>query len=96
MASKRTHYKTCPTCGASLDVGERCDCEYVQEKADRYGLSVRKRYDRALGEEVFEIVNRAGSVVGGSNDIMMLSRYIDKLGNMINPVRRVTARRAVL
>lgn len=24
---KRWDYRTCPNCGANLDVGERCDCE---------------------------------------------------------------------
>ena len=23
----RTDYKICPRCGASLDIGEKCDCE---------------------------------------------------------------------
>ena len=24
----RTDYKICPYCGASLDIGEKCDCEF--------------------------------------------------------------------
>ena len=27
MKRKRTDYKTCEYCGASLDVGEKCDCK---------------------------------------------------------------------
>lgn len=30
MQKTRSDYKICPFCGASLDVGERCDCR--QEK----------------------------------------------------------------
>ena len=30
MQKTRTDYKICPFCGASLDVGEACDC--LQEK----------------------------------------------------------------
>lgn len=27
----RTDYKKCPLCGASLDVGERCDCRDTEK-----------------------------------------------------------------
>lgn len=31
----RTDYKICPFCGASLDVGERCDCNERAEGSTR-------------------------------------------------------------
>lgn len=27
---ERSDYKICPLCGASLDIGERCDCEKTE------------------------------------------------------------------
>lgn len=30
---KRWDYRTCPNCGANLDVGERCDCEQAASEA---------------------------------------------------------------
>ena len=79
----RRDYHICPTCGAALDSGETCDCKVVEKKAERLGLSLRRRYDRALAEDVFELVNRAGSVVCTSNDIMMLSRALDNNGKVV-------------
>jgi len=31
----RTDYKICPLCGASLDVGEACDCQQEEERTER-------------------------------------------------------------
>lgn len=45
-------YNTCPLCGATLDPGERCDCEIEQEKRNR--LFDRKiSLDRVTGQYSF-------------------------------------------
>lgn len=31
----RSDYKICPLCGASLDVGEVCDCQQEKEHTER-------------------------------------------------------------
>ena len=31
----RSDYKICPLCGASLDVGEVCDCQKEKERTER-------------------------------------------------------------
>lgn len=31
--SRREPYRTCPLCGAHLDLGERCDCQDEKEEA---------------------------------------------------------------
>lgn len=51
-------YKTCPTCGANLDPGERCDCRQgaamdaaqpeQQAGQDAYTVTYRKTYRRTL------------------------------------------------
>lgn len=41
--SKRTDYKICEYCGASLDVGERCDCmERAPKIAGRRYTPIRR------------------------------------------------------
>lgn len=75
MASNRRDYRICPTCGAALDSGERCDCEALQAKAARVGLTLRRR--RRHDENVFEMVNRRGFVVGEANDESTLSSFLD-------------------
>lgn len=42
----RTDYKTCPHCGANLDIGERCDCRNengAQEGTQKPFKSARHR-----------------------------------------------------
>lgn len=42
----RTDYKICPYCGASLDVGETCDCGEEKRPSERPqdGLKATKAY----------------------------------------------------
>lgn len=68
----RRDVRTCSFCGSILDAGERCDCEKLQAKAERVGLTLRRR-----GDDVFEMINRYGVKVGESNDETMLARYLD-------------------
>ena len=73
----RRDVRTCSVCGSILDAGERCDCEKLQAKAERVGLTLRRRGDG--GDDVFEMINRYGVKVGESNDETMLARYLDGL-----------------
>ena len=41
---RRTDYRICPNCGASLDIGERCDCMEKTQPPDR-----PERAERGLG-----------------------------------------------
>lgn len=41
-------YNTCPLCGATLDPGERCDCESEQEKRSEF-FAHKIRPDRGTG-----------------------------------------------
>lgn len=42
MQRKRTDYKVCPLCGASLDVGEKCDCIEQEQTRIKPALKCRK------------------------------------------------------
>lgn len=45
--TSRSDYKTCPFCGASLDIGERCECEKEEEtrpEAHRIDFKVLSGY----------------------------------------------------
>lgn len=42
-------YNTCSKCGASLDPGERCDCESEQEKRSEF-FARRMRIDHETGQ----------------------------------------------
>jgi len=72
---KRTHYKTCPTCGAALDVGERCECERIDSLADDRGLRIDREQED--GETVYVIRDKkSGNYVGFSNDAGYLINYL--------------------
>lgn len=45
-------YNTCPLCGATLDPGERCDCESEQEKRSE-SFAHKIRLDRGTGQYSF-------------------------------------------
>ncbi len=40
MRTVRTDYKICPLCGASLDVGEKCDCKEEQPTYNKVSVCI--------------------------------------------------------
>lgn len=53
-------YKVCPKCGAHLDPGEQCSCEYITESAANYSSLQRARsvkYHQA-SEQTSEYINK--------------------------------------
>lgn len=41
-----SYYRSCPSCGANLDPGERCDCQNEKTAADAANIDDGKRYNK--------------------------------------------------